>query len=148
MLDIHSHIFQIVFNPPTYPNFLRFLKLYPPLDDGLLKSSSPTLLDPTHAPEKGIRILETEMSFSVSRDAGIFEWAGKKDPFAIFCQPGRVLDPHMWRMLYDVLRFNACAPQILTKSDCRGISIGQYLDQEGYSNAFRDNYLMVFRLAR
>ncbi|XP_006460492.1 hypothetical protein AGABI2DRAFT_203560 [Agaricus bisporus var. bisporus H97] len=137
----------IVFNPPTYPNFLRFLELYPPYEDQPLKSSSPLLLDPALAPNKGIRILQTEMSFSVSRDAGTFEWAGKKDPLAFFCQRARVFDPNMWRMLYDVLRFNTCAPQIITKNDHAEISIGQYLDQEGYSDAFRDNYLMPMAAA-
>jgi predicted NAD/FAD-binding protein len=43
---------MLVANPPTYPNFLRFLKL--------LK----------------IPILDTQMTFSVSRDRGAFEWAG------------------------------------------------------------------------
>ena len=51
----------IVLNPPTYPNFLRFLRL--------LK----------------IPLLKTEMTFSVSRDRGVFEWAGD-GPAALFCQ--------------------------------------------------------------
>lgn len=45
---------QIVFNPTTYPNFLRF-----PVDRYL-----------------DITLLPTEMSFGVSRDHGVFEWAG------------------------------------------------------------------------
>lgn len=43
----------IVCNPPTYPNFLAFLK------------------------QKGVQTLETVMTFAVSRDRGDFEWAGK-----------------------------------------------------------------------
>lgn len=83
------------------------------------------------------------MTFSVSRDGGTFEWAGK-NLFTVFCQPSRLFDPTMWRMLYDVFRFNACALRFIRQSsDGGGISIGEYLQEEGYSNAFKDDYLIV-----
>ncbi len=103
---------------------------------------SSSLPDSTKAPSKGIRLLPTEMTFSVSRDRGSFEWAGD-NAFTVFCQPSRFFDPTMWRMLYDVFRFNACARQFLQISEGRRMSIGQYLKEEGYSSAFRDNYLIV-----
>lgn len=90
------------------------------------------------------------MTFSVSRDNGLFEWAG--DNLAtIFIQPQRLLDPNHWRLIYDVLRFNACARRLvvgwsLEKDGDSGfgeLSIGEYLEREGYSDAFRDNYLIV-----
>ncbi|KAF7360646.1 Amino-oxidase domain-containing protein [Mycena venus] len=107
----------IVFNPSTYPNFIKFLKMHT------------------------IKILPTEMTFSVSRDRGLFEWAGK-NLMTIFCQPYRLIDPDMWRLIYDVLRFNACARSIITSDSDEEFSIGQYLDREGYSNSFKDNYLI------
>jgi predicted NAD/FAD-binding protein len=83
------------------------------------------------------------MTFSVSRDNGTFEWAGSNLK-TMFCQPSRLLDPKMWRLIYDVLRFNACARRLLVVSnDFDDRSIGEYLDGEGYSNSFRDNYLIV-----
>ncbi|KAK0187599.1 FAD/NAD(P)-binding domain-containing protein [Armillaria mellea] len=101
---------QIVFNPYTYPNFLRFLKLYP-----------------------DIAILPTQMSFSISRDNGAFEWAS--DSLAtLFCQPWRIFDPTLWRMLYDIFRFNVSARRL-------------YLEQGGYSDTFRDNYLIPMTAA-
>ncbi|KII86705.1 hypothetical protein PLICRDRAFT_113438 [Plicaturopsis crispa FD-325 SS-3] len=112
----------IVFNPSTYPNFLRFLKRFP-----------------------SIKILPTEMTFSVSRDNGLFEWAGN-NLFTIFCQPTRLLDPDMWRLIYDVLRFNACARRLVMGTRVVGSperSIGEYLSRENYSRSFRDNYLIV-----
>ncbi|KAF7325352.1 Amino-oxidase domain-containing protein [Mycena venus] len=105
------------FNPSTYPNFIKFLKMHT------------------------IKILPTEMTFSVSRDRGLFEWAGK-NLMTIFCQPYRLIDPDMWRLIYDVLRFNACARSIITSDSDEEFSIGQYLDREGYSNSFKDNYLI------
>lgn len=91
---------------------------------------------------QGIKIKPTEMTFSVSRDRGLFEWAGS-NLMTIFCQPYRLLDPNMWRLIYDVLRFNACARSIITSDSDAEISIGEYLDREGYSESFRDNYLIV-----
>lgn len=89
------------------------------------------------------------MTFGVSRDGGAFEWAGKT-LFTVFCQPKRLVDPDMWRLLYDVLRFNACARRLLTEEEDKRqtteLSIEDYLQREGYSNSFRDNYLVVCSL--
>ena len=86
------------------------------------------------------------MTFSVSRDDGAFEWAGKSLS-SLLCQPTRVFDRNMWRMVYDILRFNACSRRILQESLADEMSIGDYLKREGYSDAFRDNYLIVSSLA-
>ncbi|KAJ7608445.1 FAD/NAD(P)-binding domain-containing protein [Roridomyces roridus] len=108
----------IVFNPSTYPNFINFLK------------------------QQGIQYVPTEMTFSVSRDRGAFEWAGD-NLMTVFCQPYRLVDPEMWCLLYDVLRFNACCRSIIaTPYDGTEESIGEYLDREGYSESFKDNYLI------
>ncbi|KIP06226.1 hypothetical protein PHLGIDRAFT_73035 [Phlebiopsis gigantea 11061_1 CR5-6] len=116
----------IVFNPSTYPNFLRFLSLYPELEAA---------------------IQPTEMTFSVSRDDGQFEWAGKTLG-SVFCQPQRLFDRNMWRMLYDILRFNACATMLLLEPERKqDLSIGEYLEREGYSAAFRDDYLIPMTAA-
>ena len=110
---------EIVLNPSTYPNFLRFLR----------RESIPTV--------------PTEMTFSVSRDSGAFEWAGK-NLFTVFCQPQNLLNPSMWRLVWDVLRFNASVRKLLhSKTEDSHLSIGTYLEREGYSNSFRDNYLIA-----
>lgn len=92
-----------------------------------------------------LSICSTEMTLSVSRDNGRFEWAGK-NPFTLFCQPSRLLDGKHWRLIYDVFRFNACARELIIDQDptqLKKLSIGEYLIREGYSDAFRDNYLIV-----
>ncbi|KAF5389210.1 hypothetical protein D9757_003475 [Collybiopsis confluens] len=127
VVDVDSGF--IVFNPCTYPNFLSFLSRYP-----------------------SVPVIPTEMTFSVSRDHGEFEWAGDTI-FTVFCQAWRLIDPNMWRMLYDVLRFNACAQRLITKWNngtseaVDTMSIGEYLDKEGYSKSFRDNYLIPMTAA-
>ncbi|KAK7677754.1 hypothetical protein QCA50_019306 [Cerrena zonata] len=117
----------IVFNPSTYPNFINFLNRYPSLRSA---------------------ILPTEMTFAVSRDRGAFEWAGN-NLFTVFAQPSRLLDPNMWRLIYDVLRFNTCARRVAMEYSKvnEDVSIGDYLNREGYSDAFRDNYLIPLTAA-
>ena len=88
------------------------------------------------------------MTFSVSRDNGAMEWAGS-NLLTVFCQPSRLLDPGHWRLIWDVMRFNACARRLIGKTQDGGeeMSIGKYLDREGYSDEFRDNYLIVRRVS-
>jgi len=108
-------------NPVTYPNFLQFLKL------------------------KGIRTVDTEMSFSVSRDDGAFEWSGSSLS-TVFTQPSNLWNWELYIMLYDILRFNTFATDLLDVEETpllREMSISTYLDEHGYSQAFRDNYLIV-----
>ncbi|PHH92590.1 hypothetical protein CDD83_6651 [Cordyceps sp. RAO-2017] len=126
----------IVLNTATYPNFINFLK---------------KLNVPTEA---------TEMTFGVSRDQGLFEWAGTSLG-AVFCQKKNLVSPRMWRMIFDIIRFNQFALDLLIEDDggptaengtTRSLSsdvetIGQYLDREGYSDAFRDDYLLPMTAA-
>ncbi|KAL2179925.1 uncharacterized protein P884DRAFT_275513 [Thermothelomyces heterothallicus CBS 202.75] len=112
----------IVLNTETYPNFLSFLKRI------------------------GVETEPTEMSFSVSRDHGWFEWAGSSLS-TVFCQRGNLLSPSMWRMLFDVVRFNNFALDLLRADDSADETIGEYLERQGYSKAFRDNYLIPMTAA-
>lgn len=127
----------IVMNAATYPNFLRFLK------------------------EVGVDTIETEMTFGVSRDHGAFEWSGETR--GIFAQKRNLFRPRHWRMIFDIVRFNQFALDVLAEDDEGGIrrlgfsakdrkrvaemSIGDYLDQEGYSQGFRDDYLIPMTAA-
>lgn len=127
----------IVMNAATYPNFLRFLA------------------------EVGIEPVETEMTFGISRDHGNFEWSG--EPRGIFAQRRNIFSPKHWRMIFDIVRFNQFALDLLAEDDesglsrlgstprhrkyARDITIGQYLDVEGYSQGFRDDYLIPMTAA-
>lgn len=110
-----------VMNPVTYPNFIKFLKL------------------------KDIPIVGTEMSFSVSRDGGAFEWSGSSLS-TVFCQLSNLWNLGMYRTLFDIIRFNTFATDLLDMpetDELRNMSISTYLDENGYSQEFRDNYLIV-----
>ena len=111
----------IVFNPPTYPNLLRFFK------------------------HKEIEYMPSNMSFSVSRNKGDFEWAGQ-NLLTVFCQWENLLNLDMWRTIFDICRFNWRATDLINTSEDneeRRMNMGEWLDRHGYSQAFRDNYLLV-----
>lgn len=89
------------------------------------------------------------MTFSVSRDKGLFEWAGSSLS-SVFCQRSNLFSPRMWRMIFDILRFNQFALDLLRtdRTDNQPEeSLGSYLDREGYSDAFRDDYLIPMTAA-
>jgi predicted NAD/FAD-binding protein len=110
----------------------------------------------------------TEMTFGVSRDQGLFEWAGTSLA-AVFAQRRNLFSPRVWRMIFDIIRFNQFALDLLKEEEIREVyhngtgsangngkgvqqvekqeTIGEYLDREGYSNAFRDDYLIPMTAA-
>lgn len=127
----------IVMNTATYPNFIRFLK------------------------EVGVDPVETEMTFGVSRDSGAFEWSGEGQ--GIFAQRRNLFRPRHWRMIFDIVRFNQFALDLLADDDedalsrfgspvqgrkySRDMTIGEYLEREGYSKSFKDDYLIPMTAA-
>ena len=84
------------------------------------------------------------MSFSVSRNGGKFEWSGS-GPSELFAQRSNLLNPDLYRMAYDIFRFNQYATDILDErkgAADRQLTIGDYLKKYGYSDSFRRNYLV------
>jgi len=124
-----------------------------------------------------VEAVDTEMTFGVTRDAGAFEWAGTSLG-AVFAQRRNLLNPRVWRMLFDIVRFNQFALDLLWDADeseddpssgapttngadghlgqswtpkervqADDESIGAYLARQGYSAAFRDDYLIPMTAA-
>jgi len=52
-------------------------------------------------------------------------------------------------MIFDILRFNLFALDLLKEPLKNGkeISIGEYLDREGYGAGFKEDYLLVSRIS-
>ncbi|KAI3323700.1 amine oxidase [Xylariaceae sp. AK1471] len=122
----------IVLNTVTYPNFISFLR----------KINVPTVT--------------TQMTFGVSRDRGKFEWAGNSLD-AIFCQRKNLFSPRMWRLIFDIARFNKFALDLLRDDEPSSNgsrtpstsleTIGHYLERQGYSDTFRNDYLIPMTAA-
>lgn len=109
-----------VYNLTTYPNLVGFLEA----------------LDVDTEP--------SEMSFSLSMDGGKLEWASH-DLSTIFVQKRNLLSPSFLRMIYDVIRFGREAPKVLDPAQAhvfKGVTLGQYLQEQGYSESFKNNYVL------
>jgi predicted NAD/FAD-binding protein len=106
----------IVFNDVTYPNFIA-------------------LLD-----ELGVESQPSDMSFSVSNRRNGLEYNGASLN-ALFAQRSNLLRPSFYRMLLDILRFNREAPTLL-EGTAATVTLGDYLDANGYSREFVEHYIV------
>lgn len=99
-----------------------------------------------------MQTVSTEMSFGVSRNSGEFEWSGASLS-SVFAQRGNIFKLSMWRMLFDIIRFNTFARDIFETESTpvgrvgREETLGSYLNREGYSQAFKDDYLLPMTAA-
>ncbi|MEZ0309844.1 MAG: NAD(P)/FAD-dependent oxidoreductase, partial [Ramlibacter sp.] len=112
----------LVFNERTYPGLIE---LFAQLEVPTAKS---------------------DMSFSVQvprafGDAPL-EWSGSSID-TVFSQRSNLLRPRFWRMLRELLRFNALATR-LAESDLPETNqpLGAFLHSHGFSREFRDWYLL------
>ena len=107
----------IVFNSWTYPNFTAML-------DYLDQAS-----------------VNTQMTFSVSADEGRYEYSGDHLG-TLFGTPRQWASPRHWRMMYDLVRFYRQA-EAHAKLVPSGTSIGQYLQDYGYGQAFVEKHILA-----
>jgi predicted NAD/FAD-binding protein len=107
----------IVFNYANYPNLAN---LFDVLD---------------------VPVVKSKMSFGASFRDTRFEY-GLDGAQAFFAQTRNVLDPRMWMMLRDILRFNARA--VRTSKAYPDASIGELLRTMGLGRWFRERYLSPF----
>ncbi len=108
----------IVFNDWTYPNFIKLLN------------------------DIGVEFKPTSMGFSVSCDETGMEYAGNNVK-TLFAQKKNVFSIRFWRMLKDIMKFNrrACG-DIAQEGFDSTMTLGEYLDVNGYSEAFARFYLV------
>ncbi|MGV9591129.1 NAD(P)-binding protein [Streptomyces tendae] len=107
----------IVHNRRTYPNLLR-------------------LFD-----ELGVATQESEMSMSVRCEGCGLEYAGARGPAGLLARPRNVLHGSYLRMLAQVPRFHRAARRLLTEDADRTLTLGGFLDREGFSPYFRAHFM-------
>lgn len=88
----------------------------------------------------GVETHHSDMSFGFSLDRDV-EWSSN-GLGGVFAQKRNLFRPSFLTMLGDILRFNKRALADLSSGALSGLSLGQYLEREGYGPRFRSNYLL------
>ncbi|MFR9799145.1 NAD(P)/FAD-dependent oxidoreductase [Streptomyces sp. MS06] len=107
----------IVHNRRTYPHLLR-------------------LFD-----ELGVRTQESEMSMSVRCEGCGLEHAGARGPAGLFTHPRTLLRGRYLRMLAEVPAFHRAARRLLAAGGEDALTLGGFLDREGFSAYFRAHFM-------
>ncbi len=104
----------IVYNEPAYPNLTALFA------------------------HLGVATQASEMSFAVSLDGGALEYSGS-DLRGLFAQRGNLVNLRFWSMLRDLVRFYRSAP--LDAARVGLMPLDDYLNENGYGRAFREDHL-------
>jgi predicted NAD/FAD-binding protein len=90
--------------------------------------------------ELGVATQPSHMSFSVSDDAGTFEYSGT--PRGVFAQRSHLVDRRFLRMIGDLVRFNREAAALARRPRDAGPSLRELLDAGGYSEWFVERLIV------
>lgn len=112
----------IVHNDRNYPNLIRLFA------------------------ELGIETVNSEMSFAVHDPEADFHYRAT-NLNTLFAQRRRLIDPTMWAMLVDIIRFHRSGRRLLSAVDegddrWDDLTIGELLDQGRYRRKFIDRHLI------
>ena len=94
----------------------------------------------------GVATRPSEMSFAASLDRGALEYSGS-DISGLFAQRSNLVRPAFLGMLADIVRFTRDAKRKLQQNRQTTDTLGDYLRQGGYGNAFRDHYILPMAAA-
>ncbi len=111
----------IVFNDWTYPRFISLLE------------------------ELGVEYQSSNMSFSLRCERTGLEYNGTSVN-SLFAQRRNALRPSFLGMIRDILRFNREARALLRGTDDT-LTLGEYLERNRYSRAFRERYIVPMGMA-
>ncbi len=106
----------IVFNEQNYPNFTQMLR------------------------ELDVHWQNSDMSFSVVNEQINLTY-GAEGLSRLFAQKRNILKPSFYQMLWDLRRFYKEAPSLLNSTD-DGLTLGDFLDRQNYSQAFIDGHIL------
>lgn len=113
----------LVFNERTYPNLIKLFA------------------------DLGVETVPSDMSFSVkvpgAKNGKALEWSGT-DLSSVFAQRSNLVNPRFWRMLADVMRFNALCTRIAKDQREEELQqpLSDFLRTHRFSEPFRDWYFL------
>jgi predicted NAD/FAD-binding protein len=112
----------IVHNDRTYPNLIRLLG------------------------ELGVPRVNSDMSFAVSCRKSGYEYSSR-GLRGYFAQRKNLLRRRPYRLYGEMRRFNRDAIKLLTRPDAPSLKLGDYLNEQNYSEEFREFYLFPMAAA-
>lgn len=112
----------IVYNEANYPNLVALFR------------------------HLGVPTRETDMSFAASLGGGALEYAGNSLA-TLFAQKRNLLRPRFLRMVWDIARFYREAPRLLETAEPERLTLGEFLQAGGYSDAFVRDHLLPMAAA-
>lgn len=89
----------------------------------------------------GVATKPSDMSLAVSVDDGQLEYGGD-NLLSLFAQKRNLVRPRFWSMLSDLVRFYRQAPGDAPALEARMTTLGDYLDERGYGQAFQNDHLL------
>jgi predicted NAD/FAD-binding protein len=89
----------------------------------------------------GVPTQRSEMSFAASLDNGRLEYSSE-GLGGLLGQRSNTISLRFWLMLRDIGRFYLDAPKLVGRADCEGLTLGEYLDRNGYTDAFIEDHLL------
>lgn len=89
----------------------------------------------------GVATERSEMSFAASLDHGRLEYSSA-GLAGLLGQRRNTVSLRFWSMVRDIYRFYFEAPKAVTRADCQSLTLGEYLDRNGYSPAFIEDHLL------
>ena len=108
----------IVCNDRCYPTFHKFLK------------------------ELDVPVRFSDMSFGYHCEETGLQYSGRRGVRGLFAQKRNAVRPWYWRMLGEVVRFGRETKTALDAGELEGVSLGDYLHDNGYGAPFRRHYLL------
>ncbi|WP_100753018.1 NAD(P)/FAD-dependent oxidoreductase [Vibrio salilacus] len=107
----------IVYNDRTYPNFIALMN------------------------EIGVEGIPSQMSFSVRNDANGLEYNGHTIS-TLFAQKRNWINPKFYAFIFEILRFNRMVKEIANHKQQGEKTLGDFLQEHGFSAFFCDNYIL------
>jgi uncharacterized protein len=112
----------IVHNDRTYPNLIKLLS------------------------ELGVPRVDSDMSFAVSCRKSGYEYSSR-GLRGYFAQRQNLLRRRPYRLYAEMRRFNSDAVKLLERPQAETLKLGEYLDEQRYSEEFREFYLFPMAAA-
>ena len=112
----------IVHNDRTYPNLIKLLT------------------------ELGVPRVDSDMSFAVSCRKSGYEYSSR-GLSGYFAQRQNLWRPRPYRLYAEMRRFNRAAISLLQRPEAECLKLGDYLDEQRYSEEFREFYLFPMAAA-